>query len=114
MGDRLVGGLGEVRRAAVPSGRRPVAGLGRHLGAVLGQLDVGRAGLLQLGDAERLADDLGDGVDPLDALVPLGDRLEHPDDVDELVRFLVQLVRPDLAGERDHRRPVEECVGDAR
>ena len=31
---------------------------------VLGQLDVGRAGLLELGDAERLAHDLGHGPGP--------------------------------------------------
>ena len=52
-------------------------------------------------------------LDPLDALVPLRDRLEHPHDVDELVRLLVELVEPGLAGDRDHRRAVEERVGDA-
>ena len=73
---------------------------------------MGRAGLLELGDAERLADDLGHRRRLLDALVPLRHRLEHADDVDELVRLLVELVEPGLAGDGDHRRVVEVRVGD--
>ena len=49
----------------------------------------------------------------LDALVPLRHGLEHAHDVDELVRLLVELVEPGLAGDRDHRRVVEVRVGDA-
>ena len=64
VGDGLVGRFGEVgvsrgerhgRPAAVP--RRDV---GR--GEVLGQLDVGRPGLLERRDPERLADDLRDAL----------------------------------------------------
>ena len=109
--DRLVGRLGEVGLGRLD--RAEVVG-DRRRGEVLGQLDVGRARLLELGDAERLAHDLGDGTRQLDALVPLRHRLEHAHDVDELVRLLVQLVEPGLAGDRDHRRVVEEGVGDAR
>ena len=70
--DGLVGRFREVgvsrgerhrRSAAVP--RRDV---GR--GEVFGQLDVGRAGLLEHRDAERLANDLRDRTDPLDPYVP--------------------------------------------
>ena len=85
----------------------------RRRGEVLGQLDVGRTRLLELGDPERLADDLRDRARLLDPLVPLRDRLQHPHDVDELVRLLVELVETGLAGDRDHRRAVEEGVGDA-
>ena len=54
----------------------------------------------------------GTAPGPLDALVPLGDRLEHAHDVDELVGLLVELVEGRLAGQRDHRRVVEVGVGD--
>ena len=74
---------------------------------------MGRAGLLELGDAECLARDLGDRPGQLDPLVPLRHRLEHAHDVDVLVRLLVELVEPRLTGDRDHRRVVEERVGDA-
>ena len=73
---------------------------------------MGRARLLELRDPERLAHDLRDGTRQLDPLVPLGHRLEHAHDVDELVRLLVQLVESGLAGDRDHRRVVEVRVGD--
>ncbi len=112
--DRLVGRFGEVgatggqrhgQRTAV--GRRQ-----RRRGEVLRQLDVGRAGLRQGRDAERLADDLGDGLDLLHAPVPLRHRFQHPHDVDDLVRLLVQLVGRRLPGDRHHRRPIEVGVGD--
>ena len=109
----IASSVGSGRYASVGCERlRGVARLGRHRGEVLGQLDVGRAWLLELGDPERLADDLGDRVDPGDPRVPLRDRVEHPDDVDELMGLLVELVRAGLAGQRDHRRPVEKGVGD--
>ncbi len=112
VGDRVLRRLGQVGPRRLERARR-VAGLGRHRGEVLGQLDVGRPGLLELGHPERLADDLGDRVDPRDPGVPLRHRPEHPDDVDELVGLLVELVRADLAGDRDERGPVEVGVGDA-
>ena len=110
VGDRLVRRLGEVG-----PGRLDRARLVVHLrgGKVLGKFDVGGAGLLQLRDPERLADDLRERADVLDALVPFRHRLEHPDDVDELVGLLVGLVGARLAGDRDHRRMVEEGIGDA-
>ena len=110
--DRLIGGLREVGLARLQRSDL-VAALGRRGGQVLGQLDVGRAGLLEGRDAERLADDLGDRLDPLHARVPFRDRREHVDDVDDLVGLLVELVRGRLAGDRDHRGAVEVRVGDA-
>ena len=111
VGDRLVGRLGEVglarARAAARRRRRRVAATFSGSSMWVGP------GLLEDRDAERLADDLGDRLDPLDAGVPLRDRLDHPDDVDDLVGFLVELVGAGLAGDRDHRRPIEEGVGDA-
>ena len=89
--------------------------VGRERGRrdVLGQLDVGRPGLLERRHPERLAHDLGDALGLLDPRVPLRDRLQHPHDVDDLVGLLVQLGRGRLAGDRDHRRAVEERVGHA-
>ena len=81
---------------------------------VLGQLDVGGAGLLEAGGPERAGDGLGDRIRSPDPRRPLGDRLEHARDVDQLVRLLVQLVRAGLPRDGDHRRPVEERVRDAR
>ena len=78
---------------------------------VLGQLDVGRAGLLGLGHLERLAHDLGDDVRVVEARVPLRDRPHHPHEVDVLVRLLVHPLEVALAGERHQRRAVEVGVG---
>src|SRR2546425_1125178 len=57
------------------------------VGDVLGQLDVGRAGLLQTREAEGFAHDLGRRVRDVDPRAPLRDRSEHADDIDVLVRF---------------------------
>ena len=107
--DRLVRGFGEI-------GLRRADGLqlrvDRHRREVLRELDVGRAGLLELRDAECLSNDLRHRAGEFDTLVPLGHRLQHAHDVDELVRFLVELVEARLTGERDHRRVIEEGVGD--
>ena len=112
MGDGLVRGLREI--GLVGLDRDPHRTLfGRHPREVLGKLDVGGAGLLQLGEAERLAHDLRNRVDALHAGVPLGHGLEHANDVDELVGFLVELVRAGLSRDRDHWRTVEIGVGDA-
>ena len=107
--DRFVGRLREIGLGRLD---RPEVVADRRRGEVLRELDVGRPRLLELGDPERLADDLGDRARLLDALVPLRHGLEHPHDVDVLVRFLVELVETGLAGDRDHRRVVEERVGD--
>ena len=112
VGDGLVGRLGEIRAAGDDRTDR-VARLDGRSGDVLRELDVGRTGLLQGRDAERLADDLGDHRDALDPRVPLGDRTEHVDDVDDLVRLLVELVGGGLAGDGHDRRAVEVGVGDA-
>ena len=114
MGDGLVGGLGEVGTPrGERHGRRPVR-RERGGGDVLRQLDVRRPGLLQRRDPEGLAHDLGDELGLPDARVPLRDGLEHPHDVDDLVRLLVELGGRGLPGDRDHRRAVQECVRHAR
>jgi hypothetical protein len=74
---------------------------------------VRRAGLLDARDTERLAHDLGHGVSDGDARRPLRDRTEHPDDVDVLVRLLVDALQTCLSRDRDKRRAVELRVGDA-
>ena len=92
-------------------GQRHGVDLRRH--HVLGQLDVGRAGLLGLRDLERLADDLGDDVRGVQARVPLRHRLHNRDDVDVLVGLLVHALEVALAGQGDERRAVQERVCDA-
>ena len=92
-----------------PARQRPGVDLGLH--DVLGQLDVGRAGLLALGDLERLAHHLGDDVGVVQARVPLGDGRHHAHQVDVLVRLLVHALQVALAGERHQRRAVQVGVG---
>ena len=77
---------------------------------VLGQLDVGRAGLLALGHLEGLAHHLGDDRRVRQPGVPLRDRPHHAQEVDVLVRLLVHPLEVALAGERDERRAVEVGV----
>jgi hypothetical protein len=91
--------------------RRRRAGRGQD---VLGQLDVGRARLLGLGDLEGLAHDLGDDLRAHHAGVPLRDRAEELDEVDALVGLLVQALEVGLAGQGHERRPVQQGVTDRR
>ena len=111
-----IGGLEQLARGRLgadglaPRQRLEVVDLGAH--HVLGQLDVRRAGLLRLGDLERLADRLGDDVDVVQPRVPLRDRLHDAHEVDVLVRLLVHPLEVGLAGQRDERRTVEVRVGD--
>ena len=90
MSDRLVGRFREVGLGRVD--RAHLVGDGRSR-EVLRELDVRRSRLLELGDTEGLAHDLRDRRGLLDPLVPFRHGLEHADDVDELVRFLVELCR---------------------
>ena len=101
------------------SGRRRGRRAGQRLGVdlrghdVLGQLEVGGAGLLGLGDLERLAHDLGDDLAALFRRafhLVIGRNID--DDVDVLVGLLVHALEVGLAGQRDERRAVEERVGD--
>src|SRR5690606_34226191 len=67
----------------------------RHLAGfvardVLRQLDVNRARLFRARQSHGFADDLRDRIGVAHAGGPFGHRLEHPDDVHHLVRFLVQ------------------------
>ena len=79
---------------------------------VLGQLEVGGAGLLGFGDLERLADDLGNDLGARHPGIPLHDWAKDADQIDVLVRLLVHTLEIGLAGERDQRRAVKERVGD--
>ena len=80
---------------------------------VLGEVDVGGAVLLGLGDLEGLADDLRDDLGPDDLGAVLRHRPEEGDEVHDLVRLLVQPVRGGLAGDGDDRGVVHVGVGDA-
>ena len=113
VGDGLVGRLGEVGTPRRERHGHRCVRRERGRGDVLRQLDVGRPGLLERRDPEGLAHDLGDALGLLDPRVPLRDGLEHPHDVDDLVGLLVELGRGRLAGDRDHRRAVQERVGHA-
>ena len=114
-----------MRSAALSSSRAAGSGsTGRRRGSgaastsrghdVLGQLEVGGAGLLGLCHLEGLAHDLGDDLRARDARVPLGDRPEQLDEVDELMGLLVHPLEVGLAGEGDERRAVQVGVADRR
>jgi len=114
--------IDDVRRARERGsiGRRPAGAVGGErlalgglLRDVLGQLEMARPGLLFLGALERLAHGLGDHRARLDARVPLRERPEHVDDVDVLVRLLVEQVPGELARDRHDRRTVEVRIGQA-
>ena len=89
-------------------------GVGLLVRDIFGQLDVRRAGLLDPCETERLPHDLGHRVRDGDARAPLRDGLEHPDDVDVLVRFLMNPLESGLPGDRDQRRAIELGIGHAR
>ena len=106
--EQLAGrGLGLDR---APAGQRRGVDLGGH--DVLGQLEVGGAGLLGLCHLEGLAHDLGDDLGARHARVPLGDRPEELDEVDELMGLLVHPLEVGLAGQGDERRAVQVGVAD--
>jgi len=111
--DGLVGRLRKVGAAGLQR-PGPVARIEHSRRDVLGDFDVGRPRLREGGDPEGLPDDLGDRRDVLEAGVPLRDRPEHLDDVDDLVGLLVELVGRGLPRDRDHRRTVQVRVSDAR
>jgi hypothetical protein len=117
--DRMHGPADEVRRPQQLAGRRlrkhdPLARqrltvrLGGH--HVLGELEVRGAGLLALGNLERLAHHLGNDVRVLHAGVPLRDRAHHALQIDVLMRLLVHALEVALAGECDERSAVEVSV----
>ena len=109
--DRFVRRLREVGSTG---DQRDGVGVDDHRRKVFGQLDVGGPRLLQRRRAKGLADDLGDRRDLLHTSVPFRHGRQHPDDVDDLVRPLVQLLRACLTRDGDQRRVVEVGVRDAR
>ena len=100
------------RRPSCPLGRERRA-VGRFFGHVFRHLDVTRARLLRLGQLECFADDLGDDGPGLEPRVPLRQRAKMLDDVDVLVRFLVDAVTTGLPRDGDERRVIEVRIGDA-
>ncbi len=106
---RLTGSASTIGCGARGSGRPDDAP--RH--HVLGELEVGRAGLLGDGRGEGLAHRLADHARVVHARVPLGHRAQHVDGVDELVRLLVHAGEGDLPGQRHQGRLVERGVADA-
>jgi hypothetical protein len=86
--------------------------LGRH--HVLGKLDVGRAGLLRLGQLEGLANDLRDDGRIGEARVPLRDGTHHAEQVDVLMGLLVHALEITLSGERHEGSAIEKGVGHRR
>ena len=82
-----------------------------HLGDVLRKVDEAAAGLLGLRDLERLAHDLWNDVRRQHLSAVLGDRLEHADQIEDLVAFLVQSRGRSLAGDRHQRCAVHVGVG---
>ena len=112
LADRRVQLLGARLGPPPAAARRQRLGVDRRRHHVLGELDVGRARLLRLRDLERLADHLGDHARRVQPRVELRHRPQHVDDVDVLVRLLVHALEVGLAGQHDHRRAVQERVGD--
>ena len=100
------------RRPAGAVGEERLA-LGGALGDILGQFEVAGARLLFLRALERLAHGFGHDRARLDAGVPLRERPEHVDDIDVLVRLLVEQVPGQLARDRHDRRTVEVRIGQA-
>ena len=84
---------------------------GRH--HVGGQLEVRGPGLFGGGHRKGLAHRLGHGARVVHAGVPLGHRLHHLDDIDELVGLLVHAREVDLPRDRHKRCVVQVGVGDA-
>ena len=74
---------------------------------VLRQLQMSRAGLFGLRDLERFAHRLGNGPRMKDLGVPFRDRLEHGQDIDELMRFFVHPIQRGLSRDRDQRGAIQ-------
>jgi len=75
---------------------------------------MGRAGLLELGDLERLPDGLVDDAGVRYLGVPLRHWLERVHHVERLMTLLVESFETALARNRHERGLVEVRVGDAR
>src|SRR5438270_8488573 len=74
---------------------------------------MGRPGFLETREAESLADDLRGRLGDGDPRAPLRHRVEHPHDVDVLVRFLVGALETDLTGDGDEWGAVDMRVRDS-
>ena len=81
---------------------------------VFGHRQIDRCRAFGLGELERFAEHLRYRVRGGDTGGPAGDRGEHRDQVDVLVRLFVLAVLADLRGDRDHGSAVGGGVGDAQ
>ena len=88
-------------------------GVSRHFGDVLGQVDVGRAGLVLLGVFESQPHDLAHRIGADDLLRALGDRLEHCGQVEVLMAGQLHPVGAHLACDGHQRRTVQIGIGHA-
>ncbi len=104
--DRLV-----FRQRPAAQARRDGQAVGLLGGDVLRQLQVHRAGLLFLGQAERLADPRGNVVGGGQLVGVLGQRLHHADHVEDLEAALLGLLDRLLPGDHQHRHAAQVGVG---
>ena len=89
--------------------RSEVASGGRF--HILRDYEVSRPRPLSLGALERLANHLGNRLWAKYVIGPFGHGVEHEDEVDTLMRLLVDPVQPDLSREGDQGRAVRGGVG---
>ena len=82
-------------------------GIDRHLGDVLGQVDVGSTGLALFGVLEGKPHDLAHGIRADDLLGTLGDGLEHGGQVQILVAGQLHPVGAHLSGDGNQRCAVQ-------
>lgn len=104
--DRLV-----FRQRPAAQARRDGQAVGLLGGDVLRQLQMHRAGLLFLGQAERLADPRGNVVGGGQLVGVLGQRLHHADHVEDLEAALLGLLDRLLPGDHQHRHAAQVGVG---
>ena len=99
-----------------PAAQAPVDQAFVDLGVedVAGEIEIDRAGLAGHRLLERVVDLLGDALEVVDAVRPLGAGLHDRDLIDFLEHLAAELADRARAADRDHRRAVDERVGDAR
>ena len=87
--------------------------VGRHFGNVLGQIDMGGAGLAILGIFESQADNFAYRVGQNDLFGTLGNRGIHSGQIQVLMAGQLHLVGAHLAGNGHQRRAIQIGIGHA-